>query len=174
MNKLGHFAEDTGRTALLAVREYFSPLCVVGGFVRSFLAPARAARSAAAEHITPHQARTLLKERLARRRGLERELLLVLVVLSALMSMLAVILLAIQQLDGLGAVSVAGEVVLGAASVYAIIELIRNRAGIVTLKTLRWVMKSVDQETAERIAKQLTWGKPQKQPRRGRVSRERR
>jgi hypothetical protein len=50
-------------------------------------------------------------------------------------------------------------------AVWATLRIVRNREAVVELKTIRWLLKSVHRETAERMAKEVAWGEPQKESR---------
>ncbi len=159
------FLSQTAETASFALREYFRPLVAFASLFKPNVAPPES--QAPAPHQDPislEEAKSILRERLAEGRQHEK-LLVTLAVISGLASLLA---LSISLMLAIGMGPVVVLAILVPSSVFAlwvILRLVQNREKIIELKTIRWVMKAVDEETAERVMKQVLWGKPKKKRR---------
>jgi hypothetical protein len=158
------FLSQTAETASFAFREFFRPLVAVTRFWKLRRASSEIAGPHPENQASLEEAQTLLRERLARGRHHEKILLLQ-VVLSSLASLLALVISLMHAFDVQIAVVLFILLPVSTFAVWATFRFIHKREEIVELKTLRWVMKSVDRETAERVAKQVLWGKPERKRR---------
>jgi hypothetical protein len=159
------FLSETADTASFAFREYFRPLVAVTRFLKSRTVHSEPAEPAVEERASLQEAQALLRERLAKGRHHER-ILLIQAVICAIASLLAVAISFMYPLDVGLAIVLAVLLPISAFAVWLTVRLVQNREEIIELKTLRWVMKSLDRDTAESVIKQVSWGKTKKGHRR--------
>ena len=155
------FLRETAETATFAVTEYFRPLGTAIHFVKSRITSPKPAESTAHDQTSLEDAKAILRERLAKGRHHEK-ILLMQGVLSALASLLAVAISLMNAFEVGLAVVLVVLIPISIFATWAVLRLIQNREEIVELKTIRWIMKSVDEETAVRVVKQVLWGKPKR------------
>jgi hypothetical protein len=152
------FLSQTALTASFAFRQYFQPLVVAARFLRPKPIAPEAVESAAQDRLSLEVAEAILRQRLAHGRRYER-LLLVLGTISALGSLLA-LAISLMFASGLGLpVTLAILIPASTFALWILVRLVQTREEIIELKTIRWVIKSVDRETAERVAQQVSWGR---------------
>src|SRR5258708_11225647 len=92
------FFRETARTASFAFREYFRPLVAVARFFSSGLTPPEVVEPTPEEKANLDAAEALLRERLAKSRHHEKHLL-TLNVISALASMLGVVIVLMRAFE---------------------------------------------------------------------------
>jgi hypothetical protein len=156
------FFRETAATASFALREYFRPLAVVLHIVKSSLTSAKGAEVADVDWVGLDEAQALLRERLAKGRHLEK-LLLTQTIIASVATLVGLVTMLLQPFDVDLPILLAVLLPICAFGVWVTVRLIQRREEIVELKTLHWVMKSVDRETAERVARQLASGKAKRQ-----------
>lgn len=146
----------TREAAAFAFREYFRPITV------ALRLPNRGPdRQGTVDAETPHDlslaaAKAMLRGRLAASRHHER-IQLLLCVVSVCGCLIAATVSLVSQYDAL----VTALVIVPAAALaaWATVQVLRDRAEIVELKTIRWMLKQLDEETAAKIAMQIEFGK---------------
>jgi len=162
------FIRQTAETATFAVREFFRPLVSIprflfNRFIRVSVLEEQVAIPAIKatnqqNAVTIEDAKAILREGLMKRRGRER-LLLTQCIVAAFISLLAVAI----DLQHLFQIDSEFYFVLvlasGCFASWEVYRIVKNREELIELKTLHRLIKSVDQETAERLIKQVMWGK---------------
>src|SRR5712691_4690146 len=161
MANSNQFLTETADTASFAFRAYFRPVVAAARILRSTIAPHQPVVDSVGDRVSLEDARAILRERLAKDRHHEK-ILLVQGVISALASLLAVAISLMQAFNAEAAVVLAVLIPISIFAVWVTIRLVQNREKIVELKTIRWVINSVDEETAGGVVKQLIWCKPKK------------
>jgi hypothetical protein len=158
MIEANKFLRETSATASFAFREYFRPLVAGVRFLKSHTEPSERATPTPDARRAPDDVRALLRARLAQGRRHGRFLLL-LSITSSLAALLAVVAALMQTLD-MGLALRLASILLCIFAAWMTQRLVRNREEIIELKTLRWLMQSIDAETAACVAKQVEWGEP--------------
>lgn len=158
MSEVKPFLSQTAQTASFAFREYFRPLLAAARFWKSRQVSNESADFAADDRLSLEAAKAILRKRLAQGRRNER-LLLIEGMTSALASLLTLAIALMFAFQLSLPVLLAILVPATTFGVWVLLRLLETREEIVELKTIRWVLKSVDQDTAERMAKQISWGK---------------
>jgi hypothetical protein len=170
MNNPKPFLSQTAETAAFAFREYFRPLVAPFHFLKSIRTPSKrpeAPPEALSDRppegrISLKDAKAMLSERLAkdRRHG---QMLLMQGLIAAFASLLALSISLMRAFDVRLTVILAVILPASTVGVWMALRIIRNREEIIELKTIRWVMKAVDDETAAQVARQVLWGKPERE-----------
>jgi hypothetical protein len=155
------FIRQTAEIASFAFREYFRPLVAVARFLKPRPASSELVECGPEYQTSLEQAQAILKQRLAKGRHYEK-LLLTQAIIASLASLLGLVLSLMHAFDVKLLVVSLILLPLSTFAVWVTIRLARNREVIVELKTIRWVMKSLDKETAASVARQVIWGKSKK------------
>lgn len=153
------FLGYTAEAATFAFREYFRPLVAGAHLLKSAVAPSQPVEQPEKDSLSLEGARAVLRERLAEGRHHEK-VLLVSSVVSALASLFALVISLTPALNLDPGIVLAVLVPVSTFTVWVTLRLVRNRDEMVEWKTIRWLMKSVDEETAESVVKQVTGKKP--------------
>ena len=149
-----------------SVREFFWPVLALARFFRC--SPTHVNLASVGLDPAREDAYELVRSWLAYRRQQERFLLTQFIV-----SALAIVLsLAISLLNAFQLASVVFMVAIVIVSLFASLTAVRAlkvREKIIELKTVRSIMKSMDPNTAQQVARAVVWGggKPTRPPRKG-------
>jgi len=158
MSSARRFLDLTVEAASSSVLEFFRPLLAIPHLLKSPVTSALIVEPTHEDQVSLEEAKAILREGLARGRHQER-FLLTQCIIAALASVLA---LAISLLDAFrinGAVILAIILPISGFAVWVAFRVVKNRERIIELKTVYGLMKSVDRDTAERVVKQVMWGK---------------
>jgi len=165
MAKVIQFVKETKDTAAFAVRQYFRPLSSAVRLSKAALLPDEPAGPSPRKELDLDDAKAILHERLARGRHHER-ILLMQGVISAIVSLLS-LLVSLLPAFGLDFTNVLAILVpVSVFAVWVVVRLVRNRETIIELKTIRWIINSVDKETAHQMVTEVLWSMPRKKRRR--------
>lgn len=152
----------TSDAVVFSIQEFFRPLRAIPGLLKSRGDRSQHPASDLAREASLEEAQAILRYGLAERRHQER-LLVTQCVLSAFASLLAVAISLLGMFQSESILSVAIVALISSFTVWVAFRVVRNREKIVELKTVYRLMKSIDRDTAERVVKQIAWGKPKEQ-----------
>ncbi len=148
----------TAEAASFSIHEFFRPLLALGRLLRAGTGRSQVAEFAREDQTSLEEAKAMLRERLAKSRRYER-LLLTQCLISAFASVLgsAISLLHVFHLES--AVALVAILVASFLAVWLAFRIVKNRETIIEVKTVYRLMNSLDRDTAERVTKQVIWGR---------------